>query len=617
MKKFLILMMVIIITCSATGQAPQKISYQCVIRDANGVLVTNHSIGVRISLLKGTSTGAVVYQEIFNPNPQTNSNGLLSIEIGGGIPVTGTFSALDWASGPYFLRTETDPSGGTSYTIVGISQLLSVPYALQAKTATSADYNALSNLPELNITNWNTAYGWGNHAGLYRANSWAPAWTDVTGKPAFATVATSGSYDDLINKPAILDDQWTTSGTNIYYNMGNVGIGTTSPLALLHTEGKGEGEGNVVFVGEYKPYNPGNPPVSGAGTRMMWYPDKVAFRVGSAVGSDWDADNIGYGSFAAGEDTKASGAGSVAMGVGSDALGTYSTSIGYYNVASGHASVAIGWNTRALGTGSIALGYAEAESCLSTALGINNIGGGDATTFIATDPLFEIGNSISPSQPHNAMTVLKNGYVGLGTASPAAGLHIKADTWPGSFIYLEAGAGQDAGMRFYEGSDTKWHLYNDADAGGLLIQNNGLNPAIFCQQSNSNVGIGTTTPNFKLTVNGTAWCSSGAWTGSDIRWKKNISEITNSLSGLLELKAVNYDLKSDEFPEMGFENSRQIGLIAQDVEKIFPGLVKTDGKGYKSVSYEKLSVLLVEGMKEQQKQMDQMKKEIELLKSKK
>ncbi len=93
---------------------------------------------MRVSILQGSTTGTEVYKEIYNPNPQTNVNGLVTIEIGGGIPLTGTFSTIDWSSGPYFLKTETDPAGGTNYTISGTSQLLSVPYALYSKVSETA-----------------------------------------------------------------------------------------------------------------------------------------------------------------------------------------------------------------------------------------------------------------------------------------------------------------------------------------------------------------------------------------------------------------------------------------------------------------------------------------------
>jgi hypothetical protein len=94
MKKILTCLAVISLTLSCLAQ-PQKMSYQCVIRNSSGVLVTNHNVGIRLSILQGTETGTAVYQETYNPNPQTNTNGLLSIEIGGGLAITGTFSAID------------------------------------------------------------------------------------------------------------------------------------------------------------------------------------------------------------------------------------------------------------------------------------------------------------------------------------------------------------------------------------------------------------------------------------------------------------------------------------------------------------------------------------------
>jgi uncharacterized protein (TIGR02145 family) len=171
MKKLFALLMVMTITLSVFAQAPQKISYQYEVRNSSGILVISQSVGIRISILKGTSTGTEVYKELYNPNLQTNISGLVTVEIGGGIPITGTFSAIDWSSGPYFLKTETDPSGGTNYTISGTIQLLSVPYALYAKNVagyTETDPVFVSHpantITGENITNWSTAYGWGDHA---------------------------------------------------------------------------------------------------------------------------------------------------------------------------------------------------------------------------------------------------------------------------------------------------------------------------------------------------------------------------------------------------------------------------------------------------------------------
>jgi uncharacterized protein (TIGR02145 family) len=139
MKKLLTVLLVILMTTSVflprqgIAQTPEKMSFQAVIRNSSEALVTNKQIGIQISILQGSASGTAVYAE--TQTPTTNANGLVSLEIGAGTVVSGTFATIDWSAGPYFIKTETDPAGGISYTITGTSQLLSVPYALHAKTA--------------------------------------------------------------------------------------------------------------------------------------------------------------------------------------------------------------------------------------------------------------------------------------------------------------------------------------------------------------------------------------------------------------------------------------------------------------------------------------------------
>ena len=160
MKKIYTIVIALFLSAIVFAQAPQKMSYQAVIRDASNNLVTSHSVGMKISILQGSATGTVVYTE--TQTPTTNANGLVSIEFGDG---TG-FSSIDWSTGSYFIQTEIDPTGGTNYTITGTSQLLSVPYALYAKTADkiSGTLNELDpqfnssiakDISSLDTTNWN------------------------------------------------------------------------------------------------------------------------------------------------------------------------------------------------------------------------------------------------------------------------------------------------------------------------------------------------------------------------------------------------------------------------------------------------------------------------------
>ncbi len=115
-------------------------SDKAVVRDSGSNIVTSQVVGMRISILQTTSTGIAVYVE--NQTSTTNVNGLVSLEIGTGSVISGDFTTIDWSADSYFIKTETDPTGGSIYTITGTSQLLSVPYALYAKTSESSETNA-------------------------------------------------------------------------------------------------------------------------------------------------------------------------------------------------------------------------------------------------------------------------------------------------------------------------------------------------------------------------------------------------------------------------------------------------------------------------------------------
>ena len=118
------------------AQSPQRLSYQAEIRNASNALIVNSLVGMQFSILQGSATGTVVYSE--RHTPTTNANGLVSLQIGGGTVLSGTFAGISWATGPYFLKTETDPAGGTNYTISGTQQMLSVPYALHSNNGVPA-----------------------------------------------------------------------------------------------------------------------------------------------------------------------------------------------------------------------------------------------------------------------------------------------------------------------------------------------------------------------------------------------------------------------------------------------------------------------------------------------
>ena len=154
MKKLCTILVALLITATTFAQAPEKMSYQAVVRDASGALVSEQVVGMRIQIKQGSEFGASVYVE--TQTPTTNANGLVTLEIGTGTVITGSFNSIEWDNGPYFIETETDPTGGSNYSIIGNSQLLSVPYALYAKNSgnsTPTTHNLEAVLSENNSAN--------------------------------------------------------------------------------------------------------------------------------------------------------------------------------------------------------------------------------------------------------------------------------------------------------------------------------------------------------------------------------------------------------------------------------------------------------------------------------
>ncbi|MBN1782820.1 hypothetical protein JW948_16910 [bacterium] len=244
-------------------------------------------------------------------------------------------------------------------------------------------------------------------------------------------------------------DGWTDSGSYVYTTTSTdrVGIGTSSPEFRLSLDN----DGGIIAKGTYG--SGAALSTSGAGTRLIWYPEKAAFRVGKVSDTEWDDANIGEGSMALGASTKASGNYSAAIGMGCFATSAYSAAFGSNALAMGYSSMALGTNASASGSTAVAIGYATNSSGnYAIAMGTNvwayaygclAIGryneslGTSETTWISTDPIFEIGIGESSGSRANAMTVMKDGRVGIGTTNPNGLLEVNGGNirvTGGSFI---------------------------------------------------------------------------------------------------------------------------------------------------------------------------------------
>ena len=245
-----------------------------------------------------------------------------------------------------------------------------------------------------------------------------------------------------------------SNNTYLATTNGNVGIGTESPFGKLHVQ-----DGAILFNG-----TTGSTPVSGAGTRMMWIPDKAAFRAGKVEGVEWDDSNIGIGSIALGGNSPtyagptASGDYSTAIGPLTIASGSRSTAIGDLNIASGLRSMAFGYLTIASGDYSTAMGQKiQADGANSFGISLNN----SATAYNITDD--------------HTMSIM-GGEVGIGTVSPGAPLHIKSDLKHKAFQleeysgveYFQMGVGGDGDLNFMQDDgDILLNLVDDCNSIGI------------------------------------------------------------------------------------------------------------------------------------------------------
>lgn len=382
---------------------------------------------------------------------------------------------------------------------------------------------------------------------------------------------------------------WLSNGANIYNrNIGNVGIGTLSPKAKLNVGGN-----QAVLFGES---------LSGLGVKAFWMPYRAAFRAGSVAGgwfSDppfvWDTVNIGFGSFASGGDpmakgnfsaafgsaTFATGVNSFVTGIASSAKGDHSFASGYFSVASGEASFAANESSAAgdrsasfnQGGATGALSFAagrgtEARAANSFVLGENNdpiLAAPEALENTSSSPIFIIGNGKIWEEKRNALVVLKSGKTGIGLnpgndSTNDATLQVK-QIGPSAALELAAPTGSN-----------NWS-FKVASSMSLY---------------------------FKNSLRGTFNSTTGVYTNiSDERLKKDIESLSPVLEKVMTLKTYSYHLLDNQD---GAE--RSYGLMAQQVQKVFPDLVSpiedNAGHQYLGLNYQGLNVVAVKAIQEQQ-----------------
>ena len=312
----------------AYSQTPQGFNYQSVVRDASGDVISNSVVGVQFKLHQSTATGTVVYTETHTPT--TNAYGVFNVVVGQGT-TTDDFSAIDWSADTHFIEVSIDVTGGTTYLSMGTTQLLSVPYALQAASATTAE-----NVSGLEVIDEGNGTGW-----------------RLTG-------ANTDNYGDIGENAIDLSVSSNASTTNGALGFSSFAIGYNASAQNSYD----------TSIGNFANASGGNSTAIGSNASATGGNSLALGRLANASGND---------SRAIGSNATAQGFGSFASGSLSNAIGTHSVAFGNIVTSNGDYSYSLGNNT-------------TSDAYSSFVLGRYNVGGGTTDSWVDTDALLEVGN---------------------------------------------------------------------------------------------------------------------------------------------------------------------------------------------------------------------------------
>ena len=435
-------------------------------------------------------------------------------------------------------------------------------------------------------------------------------------------------WTQLKNVPAGFADG-TDDGGAASDHGGLTGLGDDDHTQYLLTNGLRNATDGFAVGGTL---STGAIPATGAGVRLMWYPAKAAFRAGAVTSIQWNDANVGGHSSAMGSNTTASGFASTALGSGSVAGGNFATATGSGTTATGLASTAMGENTDAMGTWSTAMGNTTtASGASSTAMGAGTTASGVASTAMGATTLasgrwsIAMGNSTTANADYS--TAMGLGTTASGLASTAMGANTTASGDSSTAMgYATEASGRGSGamgaftiasgdLSTTMGFETRANAYASLVIGRYNLPSL-ANPSgwfggdpVF--EVGNGGGPGSRSNALTLLKDGNMTIAGTLTESSDIRFKEAIEPIESALDGVARLRPVRYRFREGT----GHPTEPQIGLIAQEVEQVFPELVARDAQGYLSVAYTDLAVVLVRAMQEQQSQIAALKAEVAALRA--
>lgn len=689
---FFLVTSVLVIFCpnNIQAQAPDGINFQAVARNAGGTPYSVIPLNVRLRILDGTT--AVVYQETHGVT--TDIFGLFDVVLGQGTVIGGSFAGITWEAGPYTVEIDVDDGGG--FVFVGSCQFQSVPYALYADKANMA-VGDLTNVDLTGLAPGQTL--------IWDGTNWLPgaASSTIWSQNATSAYYNTGRVGIGMSDPDVtlhiadtanllIGDSLSGSGFKMIY-FGAKGafrsgfltngfggynydkfwdydsVGYYSFAAGQNSRAKGfgsfafgsygwaDGTGSVAFFGNAKGNgsftfggsSKGRGSITFEGTADEEGGIAMYGYTGGRYGVSIGGGITGLGASSSREDY------AVAIGWNSDARGQASIALGPSD-AYGYNSFSTGWVTEARGNYSSTFGYrTNSYPYASLALGRYNAYSGDSAAWVATDPVFMVGDGVNNGARSNSFMIQKNGQTAIGYDAPVGMLQVSSGLGSlnnagaldvtnstlllgttasgiafdanqiesiGSALFFNYNSAEDVNMGIGGGSvgigtnapSDRFHIAALTGENALRIQINGTTRFRVHANGGVSIGVNQTPTAAGLVVNGitrpavdnsftlgsatrrwtTIYATNGVINTSDARLKTNILPIQYGLAEVMNMAPVSFDWKTG--------GQSKIGFLAQDLEEIIPEVVFRPENPDEAwgVNYPDLIPVLVNAIQEQQ-----------------
>lgn len=572
--KLIFSVLAVLFTAEVIAQVPQGFNFQAVARNADGDLIANSELGVRVSVLQGSETGTAVYTE--TQTPTTSAVGSFQIVIGEGTSED-DFSNIDWSSDNYYVKLEIDPAGGTEYEELGTTRLLSVPYALLAHDVVNAGGNIgeLTTEFNLNSTEGDTSFI-----------------VNATGNSGLAAIRGNSSTDG-VNYGVIGTANSTPSNTNTMYGVFGTtpGDGTGTQIGVIGSAINDDGTVGRRYGLYGQARSQGRENIGGFGVGLGPGDGEIV-----ALGDEFAGGAFNVGGFNIG-----------LVGFARDNVNGNIGIRGYtYGTEGARENRAVSAEAVGTATGRNVGVQALVHSSQSRNIGFQALmfdNGSENLTPVNTGLLLEISNQATESN------VGIDGFVngtGLDNRGIVLGVAGGTNSNTGMILNVDGDTGTNVGMTV--------NAATAAELNGLVFIND------------------------NLTVQGNIQHTGSITQTSDRNLKENIQPLQNGLSTIMKLNPTTYNFRGNgEYNGLRLSTGLHYGLIAQEVEEVLPSLVKNNlhtyseikmnGHGpdatsetqtektmeYKTMNYTELIPVLIKGMQEQQAEIERLKKEIEEL----